>query len=288
MKFSKLLCVLSAGVVLLFTFSCSDGGGNSEILSGSGIVSISITDAKPMLPANITSFRVKFDQILVHKSGGGWISLPLAVSPYEIDLLQFINGNITELVPPVRLEYGKYTQVRLVISEAWITVDEGARVATYDVVIPSENLKTDKNFIFDVQDPSGVDIVVDFDLSMSLKAINSTTPTTYQCKPVLHLVETLKASTLVGTIDNSSFVGDADAVVTVNVYNPELEEYTKVKVSKDSTNDVEFSIFWLAPGRQYRIEIDFDESTDGYDYDEDTNATLVSGEVFYLNNQNPI
>ena len=171
---------------------------------------------------------------------------------------------------------------------ARITVDEGARVATYDVVIPSENLKTDKNFIFDVQDPSGVDIVVDFDLSMSLKAINSTTPTTYQCKPVLHLVETLKASTLVGTIDNSSFVGDADAVVTVNVYNPELEEYTKVKVSKDSTNDVEFSIFWLAPGRQYRIEIDFDESTDGYDYDEDTNATLVSGEVFYLNNQNPI
>lgn len=71
-----------------------------------------------------------------------------------------------------------------------------------------------------------MDIVVDFDLSMSLKEDNSTDPSPYQCNPVFHLVKTLEASTITGKIVDLSFVGDADAIVTVFVYNPELEEYT--------------------------------------------------------------
>jgi len=287
MKRFKLLCILSIIVVLSATFSCSDGGGSDSSVN-SGIVAMSVTDAKPMLPQNVTNFWVRFEEVWVHKSGGGWISLPLAESPYEIDLLQFIEGNTTELVPPVRLESGKYTQVRIVISSAQIRIDDGNEVHDYDVVIPSGNLKTDKNFIFDVRNPAAVDIVVDFDLSMSLKEDNSTDPSTYQCKPVFHLVKTFEASTITGKIDDLSFVGDADAIVTVSVYNPELEEYTKVRVPKDSTNDVEFSIFWLAPDREYRTVIDFDESIDGDEYSQDTDVALESGQVFTLNGDNPI
>jgi hypothetical protein len=287
MKLFKLLCVLSIIFVLTATFSCSGGGGSDSSVD-SGIVAMSVTDARPMLPENVINFWVRFEEIWVHKSGGGWISLPLAESPYEIDLLQFIEGNITELVPPVRLEYGKYTQVRIVISSAQIRIDEGAEVHDYDVVIPSGNLKTDKNFIFDVLNPSAVDIVIDFDLSMSLKEDNSTDPSTYQCKPVFHLVKTFEASTIKGHIDDLSFVSDADAIVTVSVYNPELEEYTKVRVPKDSTNDVEFRIFWLAPDSKYRTVIDFDESIDGDEYSEDTPSALESGQVFTLNGDNPI
>ena len=287
MKRFKLLCVLSIIVVLSTTFSCSDGGGSDSSVN-SGIVAMSVTDAKPMLPQNVTNFWARFEEVWVHKSGGVWISLPLAESPYEIDLLQFIEGNTTELVPPVRLESGKYTQVRIVISSAQIRIDDGNEVHDYDVVIPSGNLKTDKNFIFDVRNPAAVDIVVDFDLSMSLKEDNSTDPSTYQCKPVFHLVKTFEASTITGKIDDLSFVGDADAIVTVSVYNPELEEYTKVRVPKDSTNDVEFSIFWLAPDREYRTVIDFDESIDGDEYSQDTDVALESGQVFTLNGDNPI
>ena len=287
MKRFKLLCVLSIIVVLSTTFSCSDGGGSDSSVN-SGIVAMSVTDAKPMLPQNVTNFWARFEEVWVHKSGGVWISLPLAESPYEIDLLQFIEGNTTELVPPVRLESGKYTQVRIVISSAQIRIDDGNEVHDYDVVIPSGNLKTDKNFIFDVRNPAAVDIVVDFDLSMSLKEDNSTDPSTYQCKPVFHLVKTFEASTITGKIDDLSFVGDADAIVTVSVYNPELEEYTKVRVPKDSTNDVEFSIFWLAPDREYRTVIDFDESVDGDEYSQDTEVALESGQVFTLNGDNPI
>jgi hypothetical protein len=245
---------------MLVTLSCSDGGGSSGTTAGSGIVTMSITDAKPMLPDNITAFKVKFDEILVHKSGGGWISLPLAESPHVIDLLQFIDGDTTEFVPPVRLEYGKYTQMRIVISEAWITVSEGNNEIEYVVTIPSENLKTDKNFVFDVEDPTGVDIIIDFDLSMSLKVDNNTWPFTYTCKPVLHLAETRKAATMVGHINDVDFGDENYAIVTVFVRDSDTssyEEYTKIMVTNTASKDPEtFTIFWLVPNKEYLVEID--------------------------------
>ena len=267
MKGFKLYCGLSICVVMLVTLSCSDGGGSSGTTAGSGIVTMSITDAKPMLPDNITAFKVKFDEILVHKSGGGWISLPLAESPHVIDLLQFIDGDTTEFVPPVRLEYGKYTQVRIVISEAWITVNEGNNEIEYVVTIPSENLKTNKNFVFDVEDPTGVDIIVDFDLSMSLKVDNNTSPSTYSCKPVLHLAETRKAATIVGRINDADF-GDEDyATVTVFVRdsnNSSYEEYTKIMVTNTASENPEtFTIFWLVPNKEYLVEIDSEGTSGG-------------------------
>ena len=266
MKWFKLFCGFSLCVAVLATLSCSDGGGSSSTTAGSGIVTMSITDAKPMLPANITAFKVKFDEVLVHKSGGGWISLPMAESPHIIDLLQFIDGDTTEFVPPVRLVSGKYTQVRIVISEAWITVSEGSDEIEYMVTIPSENLKTDKNFDFYVgdltgvdEDSTGVDIIVDFDLSMSLKVENNTSPTTYTCKPVLHLAETKKAATIVGHIDDAAF-GDEDyAIVSVFVRDPDsssYEEYTKIMVTNTASENPElFTIFWLVPNKEYLVEI---------------------------------
>jgi hypothetical protein len=288
MKRSKLLWVLSAIVLLSSTFSCSDGGGSGSSIS-SGIVTMSVTDAKPMLPDNVTNFWVRFEEIWVHKSGGGWISLPLAESPYEIDLLQFIEGNTTQLVPPARLEHGKYTQVRIVISEAKIRIDDGNEVNDYDVVIPSGNLKTDKNFIFDVdvQNPAAVDIVVDFDLSMSLKQDNSTTPPAYQCKPVLHLVDTIEAATIYGEISDASFLKNGPtAYVTVFVGDPQNEEvYTKVEVTQETPGVNElFEIFWLVPGVEYYVAIDFDQSAQGAHHHE--YITVGSGDVITLNGVN--
>jgi hypothetical protein len=276
---------------MLATLSCSDGGGSSGTTAGTGIVSMSITDAKPMLPANITAFKVKFDEVLVHKSGGGWISLPMAESPHVIDLLQFIDGDTTEFVTPVRLEYGKYTQVRIVISEAWITVSEGNNEIEYVVTIPSENLKTDKNFVFDVEDPTGVDIIVDFDLSMSLKVDNNTSPSTYSCKPVLHLAETRKAATIVGRINDADFGDENYAAVTVFVRdsnNSSYEEYTKIMVTNTASENPEtFTIFWLVPNKEYLVEID-SEGTSGGTIDRIDVGLLSEDQTYDLDGVNPI
>jgi len=208
-------------------------------------------------------------------------------------LLQFHSGDTTELVPPVLLESGKYTQIRLVIESATIRFDSDLPEAPpTPVEIPSEHLKTDKNFIVEV-DQSAADIVIDFDLSRSLVVTydGSGTPS-YKLKPVLHIVYASEAATISGEIDNDSFEDELNARVTVFVSNPEspgvYEEYTKVEVPKSDTEDpTPFSIFWLVPNKvldpsphYYKVEIYVD--ADGtLDYSEE-NIDLEEGEDYPL------
>ena len=68
------------------------------------------------------------------------LTFDMAQSPHTIDLLQFIDGNSTQLVPPVQLEPGKYTQLRLGVTKGSLVTTEGEE----PLEIPSEYLKTDK------------------------------------------------------------------------------------------------------------------------------------------------
>jgi hypothetical protein len=214
-----------------------------------GILSIGITDAKPYLPEGVEQVLITFDEVRVHRSGGGWMSLPMAQNPYTIDLLQFIEGTSTQLVPPVELESGKYTQVRLgIIAGSMVKNEEEEEPPNIPLEIPSEDLKTDKNFEFDVASGTAVDLMVDFDLSQSIKPKQDG----YQLKPVLHLNETSKAATIVGIIDWEGF---ADSTATVTVES-QGQEYTKLVVEKEDGGNTEFRIFWLVPNHSYTVELE--------------------------------
>jgi hypothetical protein len=282
--------ILSLSILILT--ACGGGGGGSASF---GELSMDITDAKPLLPEGTTNLWVTFTEVLAHKSGGGWVSLPL---PYTIDLYQFSDGIKTELVPPVSLESGKYTQIRLVISHADISFDNGG--TSKSVEIPSDNLKTDKNFDFDVISGGAVDITVDFDLSQSIVVTDDGSGTfSYKLKPVLHIVDTFEAATISGEIAHGSFVDDFDAVVTVSVCTDDTfsscETYTQLQVSRDENPEedpTEFSIFWLVPNQYYRVEIDFDTSADPVDYTEnidpnDLNSDIGPGGIYELNGGTP-
>jgi hypothetical protein len=293
MKVCKLFIHLLIASSFLMITACGGGGGGGSI--GSGEVSMSITDAKPLLPEGAdqaTNLKITFIEVLVHKSGGGWISLPLTgdLPSNTIDLLQFYDGVTTEIVPPVLLTYGKYTQIRIIVSEAWISFDGGNN---WDpVVIPPEHLKTDKNFTFDPQDPAAADIIIDFDLSQSLVVTDPFGTPSYKLKPVLHIVEASEAATINGKIAQGSFVAGHNAKVTVFVANSGIpggyEEYTMLEVASESDSEpTEFSVYWLVPDNTYKVEIDFD--TDGFDYDEVVDADdLEPGEVWPLNDNDPI
>jgi Domain of unknown function (DUF4382) len=270
-------------IYLLLLIACGGGGGAGGA-GPPGTITVYVSDAKPLLPAGATNLFVTFEELSVHKSGGDWASLPLVTSPYTIDLLQFSDGRITELAPPTRLEDGKYTQIRLQVSSAFIRFINGKES---QVKIPSSNLKTDKNFDFDAQYPSAVDIVIDFDLSQSLVVRGQGS---YQLKPVLHINETYRAATIFGYINNFSFVGDQAAVVTVFAW-ANQEEYTRIAVSKSNfENPTEFGIYWLVPNQSYNIEIDIDpDSGNGPEYSEDVaRGNLGPGAIFELNSGNPI
>jgi len=289
MKSKKLLLVLMLSTLSLLA-GCGGSGGGDEGGSSTGTVSMSITDAKPLLPVeNIDHFFIWIEEVLVHKSGSGWVTLPLPKrpnpeEPYQIDLWQFYGGNTTELVPPVPLEKGKYTQVRLVVNSALLVING----TSYEVSIPSESLKTDQNFEFDV-DKKAVDITIDFDLSKSLVLEGAPGSESYKLKPVLHIVMTENAATIEGTI--SEGIADKqkfrDDYVVITVFTQiDSEEYTKLRVdlNKDDTGkkiETKYSIFWLVPDQSYRVEIDYDPATNSFP-GFDTGSKIVDPNDFII------
>ncbi len=259
--------------VPIFVIGCGGGGSSSSGSAGSGTIVIGVTDAKPLLPDGTEEVLITFDEVSVHRPGGGWISLALAETEYTIDLLQFSDGTTTDLVPPVQLVSGKYTQIRIGVTDASIKIEGNY----YSVEIPSENLKTDKQFDFEVVGGGAVDLTVDFDLSQSIVV---TGPNTYKLKPVLHINYTQEAATIVGRISNSDLTA-SEATIVVTARD---EEYTRVVVEKDTLDPTVFNIYWLVPEEEYFVQIDLDGNQGVFEYEEIVSARdLPASAIFELN-----
>lgn len=276
MRFAKQFVVFNL-LIFFSLFSGCGGGGGSVTTSESGTITLSVTDAKPLLPEHVENFFVEFSEVRVHKPGKGWVELPLVESPYKIDLLQFYDGFTTELVPPTKLGTGKYTQVRFVVSSATMGVSDGHGGITEKVVeIPSENLKTDKNFTIDLGPAAAIDLVAHFDLSKSVLISGTASDPKYKLKPVLHLFDDpFTAAIIDGGISNSDFGASGKATIIV-IAESNGEEYTSVEITKSTTADpTEYSIYWIVPKQEYTVQIDLDQ-----DDTPDCVTTIGEGEYF--------
>jgi hypothetical protein len=242
---------------------------------------MSVTDAKPLLPDNVSNVFVTFSEVWVHKPGDGWIELDLVEENYTIDLLQFHDGSSTDLITPTELSAGKYTQVRIVVSNAEMVIENDDETTdTLPLEIPSDNLKTDKNFTVDVAGGSYMDIVIHFDLSMSVNVSGPESDPTYSLKPVMHLFEDpLEAATIQGSIKNSSF-GDSGIATVIVIADSNGEEFTRLEITElgGGAESTPFSIYWLVPNESYTVQIDLDKVTDNID-DECQEAVPVYGSV---------
>lgn len=274
---TKLVGLLAVCFASLLIGGCGGDDGDS------GTLTISVADAKPSLPVGVKNVYVTFDDVSVHKAGGGWESLPSEVS--EIDLYRFYNGDSTHLVPPVEIDSGKYTQIRLVLAE---TGEEPGNYKNYIVTtedeeipltVPSGFLRTDKNFDFELEGGWAVDLTVHFDLSQSIVAQGGGE---YHLKPVLHLQQTQAAAKIQGSIAAASFGESMEAVVTVE---SDGMEYTRVVVEKPESTDPEpFAIFWLVPNQSYDVEV----AVEGFSPYEKEVGNLGPGETYTLNDGAPI
>jgi len=294
-------------VCLLVAFinaGCSGGGGGGDAppaaVSSStpttGTLSLALTDARPLLPADVVRVLITFDEVRAHASGGDWVTLPLAQTPYTVDLLQFADGRTTDLVPPAQLTSGRYTQIRIGVTSATIVTSDGIE---HPMIIPSENLKTDKNFEFDVAGGGAVTLTVDFDLSQSIVVTGSGT---YRLRPVLHLVETREAASIEGRIRNSAFQGVASqAVVTIVLDNngngsvdPGDEDYTSITVAKTTTDTADptstpFRVFWLVPNQSYIVQIRTGDNSNQFVYQAALPAgVMLPSTVYQLNGGSPV
>jgi len=269
------------------------GGGGDDSSSSSGTISMNVTDAKPVLPAGVEKVLITFDEVSVHKSGGGWTSLTLPKTPFTIDLYQFIEGKTTQLVPPVQLESGKYTQIRVGVISAMLETASGS----YSVEIPSQYLKTNKNFEFTVQGGGAVDLTVDFDLSQSIVVTGTNT---YQLKPVLHLTSTTEAWTIKGNITSSSIGDPPEKAVVVVTWDKDNsgdlnsgdEEYTRLSVTKGSSTSTEFTIFWLVPNESYYVQVYLGDPNESgilmYEEPISKSASAWTSKIYYLKGGVPL
>jgi len=246
---------LIAIMCALFIVSCG-GGGNND----SGTAAFSITDSKPKLPDNVTSVVVTIDEITVHSANGKWIPLILKETPFVVDLLEYTDGKTTQIVPPIYLPEGNYTQLRMSVKEAYLRVtNPDDSTEDFPVEVPSDNLKTDTSFSADLSNKGYIDMVIDFDLSQSLVVTGGKTPK-YKLKPVLHVVQFNGAVIFEGLILNTSFVGDEKPVVTV--YDKDGVIYSQVVVEKEPEPaiDSQWQVFWIVPEQNYKVEVDYDPS----------------------------
>jgi hypothetical protein len=292
----RIICALLFVMSLAFLGSC--GGGGDSGSAGTGTVSMDIADAKPFIDnRQPDELWVTFEDVLVHTSGGGWASLDLPDKPFEINLLAFSDGLKTELATPTRIAAGHITQIRFVISRAYMVFyadTPGSDDEVEEIAVPSGTLRTDKQIDWTLGNGGSMSLTVHFDLSQSIVQSNQG----YQLKPVLHLFnnEPEEAATICGSISRSSFVGDDDpqtVVVRVIWNGPDGDEtYTVVTVPKDPDADqTGFCIYWVVPleqeGESYTVEIDngFDPpyTEDVQFSDDDGNELLPPGGIFDLN-----
>jgi hypothetical protein len=295
----KVIYALFFAMSVVLLAGCGGGGGSGSS-AGTGTVSLDIADAKPFIDAaeQPAELWISFEAVQVHTSGGGWVSLDLPKTPFEINLLAFYDGQTTEFATPTRIPAGHITQIRFEIKEAWMVFPEGP-VERIDLDVPSGTLKTDQQIDRTLLNGGVLSLTVHFDLSQSIVRSGPESNPKYHLKPVIHLFnnEPDEAATICGSITPESFVAGNPEKIDVYVDLEksgvtETQPYTHVTVLKESKTDpTDFCIYWLVPladdeNNDENYDITIDNGVDGpYYY---LVPELASGVTVELNGGNTI
>ncbi len=176
-KNTMIAALLLVSIVALS--GCTGGEGGST-----GTLTMKITDAPPKL--NIEKAVVTLSKIQVHKAGGadedpnatmeaGWHTV--VEESKTFDLIE-IKG-VKEMLGTADLEAGKYTQVRLSLDSAKVTIDG----TEHDLNVPSDKLKLTKGF--DIVADQETVLTLDFDAAESIHAAGDK----YQLKPTIKIIQ---------------------------------------------------------------------------------------------------
>ena len=149
-------------LALLMLFACSgddvtsdQNGGNSR---NAGMLRLYMTDQ----PLQAKEVWVTFNEIQIHRTGGGWETFD--DSPQTLDLLTLQDSQ--ELIALGELEAGKYTGIRFQITEAHlIDLDE----QRCDLKVPSNKIHVNANF--EIGEDETTNVVLDFDAEKSVHVV---------------------------------------------------------------------------------------------------------------------
>jgi hypothetical protein len=142
-------------ISLLFFTACSQDNSVDSGNNTSGMLQLFLTDQ----PINLKEVWVTITEIQVHKTGENWISFD--ASGDSVDLLTLKNRE--QLLQSAPLEQGKYTGIRLEVSDGHIVDTDGNRC---DLKIPSGKVEVPLNF--NIEAGKNAEVVLDFSADKSI------------------------------------------------------------------------------------------------------------------------
>jgi len=161
----KLILFALSVALLLSGCTSTDGTGNFKLF---------LTD-QPI--ENADEIWVTISEINVHKEELGFFTL--SQGEQKFDLLTLLNTEV--LVLSKTLEAGTYTQIRLVVSEGAIVIDD----VTYPMTVPSSEVKIPLVFI--VMDEDNIEVVLDFEADESVDVVYTAEGNEYILNPVIRV-----------------------------------------------------------------------------------------------------
>lgn len=169
--------------IITILFIITTGLFSGCIQSGEGTLVLKITDDPDY---NITEALITISDVRVHyavinntdenDTFGEWITIVNESQTFDLIALQ----DVTELFGTFNLSAGWYTQIRLFVESAFITVDG----IQYNLTIPSKNIKLIHPF--SIQNGQTTTLILDFDVQ---KSVHKTGNDEYKFKPTIKVIQ---------------------------------------------------------------------------------------------------
>jgi PKD repeat protein len=162
-------------------------GNNSDIKDPSNIyieegtyeVNLTVTDFNNSTAWDITFAIIEAEGEENGEGEAGWYTIVNDSQTFDLIALQ----DATDVLGEETLTAGKYTQIRLTIEKAEITINNSGELEVHDLKIPSGTIKLTKGFWI-VEDETTV-LTLDFDIHKSVhKAGNK-----YILKPTIKIIQ---------------------------------------------------------------------------------------------------
>lgn len=163
--------------IVIFSGCVEDNKGVVE----EGYLRIQLTDKPGDL--NITSANVTIAEVQVHiasagnNSTAGWYTIVSEEQIFDLIALR----NVTDVLGEKNLSVGKYTQIRLAVTKAVVTIN-GTDV--FNLTVPSDKIKLTKGFWIYANETTV--LTLDFDVNES---VHMTGSGKFMLKPTIKVIE---------------------------------------------------------------------------------------------------
>jgi PKD repeat protein len=179
----------ASGGVEPYNWSWDFGDGNTSDLEdpsniytedGTYEVNLTVTDFNNSTAWDVTYAIIEAEEDENGDGNAGWYTIVNESQTFDLIALQ----DVTDVLGEKTLSTGKYTQIRLTIEKAEITVNNSGEIEVHDLKIPSGNIKLTKGFWI-VEDETIV-LTLDFDIHES---VHKTGNDKYMMKPTIKIIQ---------------------------------------------------------------------------------------------------